>query len=115
MKHKESEIQRSCVKWFRLQYRDLSKLLFAIPNGGYRNAREAARMKLEGTTPGVSDLILLVSNDEWSSLCIEIKAAKGRQSEYQKQWQISAENSGNKYVICRSFDEFKKEIEEYLK
>ena len=32
--HEESQLQRICVKWFRLQYPELAVLLFAVPNGG---------------------------------------------------------------------------------
>ena len=38
-----------------------SEILFAMPNGGSRNAREAAIMKGEGVTVGVADVIFLYS------------------------------------------------------
>lgn len=100
--------------WFRLQYRHLAKVIFAIPNGGHRNAREAAIMKSEGVTPGVADVILLVARGGYNSLCIEFKTEKGRQTDLQKEWQEQAEKYGNKYVICRSFGDFKKKVEDYL-
>ena len=114
MRHIESEIQKNCITWFRLQYRHLGKMLFAIPNGGSRNSREAAIMKAEGVTAGVADVILLVSRGGYNSLCIEFKAEKGRQTELQKQWQQEAEKNGNKYVVCRSFKDFHSIINEYL-
>lgn len=40
-RHIESHIQRNCLTWFRLQYPELRLVLFAIPNGGARNKREA--------------------------------------------------------------------------
>ncbi|MDD3019488.1 MAG: VRR-NUC domain-containing protein [Alphaproteobacteria bacterium] len=89
-------------------------MIFAVPNGGCRNSREAAIMKAEGVTAGVADVILLVSRDGYNSLCIEFKTEKGRQSELQRQWQDEAEKNGNKYVICRSFKEFYSIINEYL-
>lgn len=49
-----------CVGWFRLQYPAVGKLLFAVPNGGARSRTEAAIMKAEGVTAGVTDLILLL-------------------------------------------------------
>lgn len=106
MNHIESSTQKTCVTWFRLQYPHYSNVLFAVPNGGYRNAREAARMKAEGTVAGVADIILLVARNGYNSLCVEFKTATGKQSALQKQWQKDAEDAGNKYVICRSFDEF---------
>ena len=73
MRHIESQIQQNCVTWFRLQYPKISRLLFAVPNGGARNAREAAIMKGEGVTAGVSALILLFPSGGFHSLCIEFK------------------------------------------
>ena len=35
-------------------------------------------------------------------------------TELQKEWQEVAEKYGNKYVILRSFDEFRNEINDYL-
>ena len=42
-RHEESQIQRSCLRWFRLQYPQYALLCFAVPNGGARNKREASR------------------------------------------------------------------------
>ena len=114
MNHPESVLQKDCVAWFRLQYHSLLRLLFAVPNGGRRNAREAAIMKAEGVMPGVADMILLVPSGDFHALCIEFKTGKGRQTELQKQWQQDAERYGNRYVVCRSFDEFREQIKNYL-
>jgi hypothetical protein len=115
MRHIESQIQRACVTWFRLQYRNIANLLFAIPNGGARNAREAAIMKGEGVTAGISDMILLFPSHEYSALCIEFKTEKGKQSAAQKEWGKLVEMNGCKYIICRSFDDFCEQIKEYLR
>jgi hypothetical protein len=115
MRHIESNIQKSCIEWFRYQHRSLADMIFHIPNGGKRNAREAARLKAEGVTAGVADVILLVGRQGYNSLCIEFKAPKGTQTSLQKEWQRQAETNGNKYIICRSFDEFRDEITKYLK
>ena len=88
MRHQESIIQQTCVRWFRMKYPQLALLLFAVPNGG-------ARLR--------------------SGLCIEMKTPTGRQQPSQKAWQERAEWAGYKYVICRSFDEFMAEIDAYLK
>jgi hypothetical protein len=115
MKHIESRIQRTCVTWFRLQYRTIANLLFAVPNGGARNAREAAIMKGEGVTSGVSDMILLFPAHGYSALCIEFKTETGKQSTAQRDWQKLVESNNCKYIICRSFDDFCEQINEYLK
>lgn len=115
MRHLESVLQQNCVKWFRLQYPKLALLLFAVPNGGARRRVEAAIMKAEGTTAGVSDLILLFPSRYYHGLCIEMKWEKGKQQPSQKIWQRAVEEAGFKYVIARSFDQFMDEINTYLR
>jgi hypothetical protein len=89
--------------------------LFAVPNGGKRDATTAAKLKAEGVVPGVADLILLKSNRQFGALLIEMKTEKGRQRESQKKWQEIVTSDGEyKYVVCHSLEEFKKEIEEYI-
>jgi hypothetical protein len=43
-----------------------------------------------------------------------MKTEKGRQTDEQKRWQELVERVGYQYVVCRSFDEFQKIINEYL-
>lgn len=112
--HIESELQRSCKTWFDLQYPKLSRLCFAVPNGGARNAREAAIMKGEGVTAGVADMLLLMPRHGYGCLCIEFKTKSGRQSASQKQWQADAEAHGNKYTVVRSVEQFISEVRQYL-
>lgn len=115
-RHEESQMQQSCVRWFRMQFPDIALLLFAVPNGGARNKREAGILKGEGVTAGVADIILLKPSGGFASLCVEFKTEdKGsKQRETQKRWQEVAETAGNKYVICRSFDDFYREVRSYL-
>lgn len=115
MRHVESELQKSCVKWFKLQYPEYRRLLFAVPNGGRRNLREAIRLKAEGVVAGVSDLILLLPNGKYHALCIEMKTDKGRQQDTQKEFQKDVEKVGYRYIIIRSLEEFIKELNQYLK
>lgn len=114
MRHHESKIQIACVQWFRYQYPKFEKLLIAVPNGGFRNGKEAKIMKAEGVVSGASDLILLIPKKGFGCLCIEMKTEKGTQSHNQKDWQKQTELSGNKYVICRNIDDFMIIINWYL-
>ena len=110
----EHHLQVACVTWFRCTHPSLAHNLFAVPNGGRRNAVTGAKLKAEGVLAGVSDLILLVANSRHGALLIEIKTDKGRQSDKQKEWQKAMENSGYKYVVCRNLEEFEREIDNYL-
>jgi hypothetical protein len=110
----EDRLQGGCVTWFRLQYPKFRKLLFAVPNGGSRNKIEAAKLKATGVTPGVADLLLLVPRQGHNNLVIEMKTPTGTQSPEQKAWQKEAEQAGNKYVVCRSIEQFMTTINQYL-
>jgi hypothetical protein len=126
MTHEESKIQRACIEWFDYAYPKLRLNLFAIPNGGKRSKFAGGILKAEGMRSGVSDIFLAVSKEinigrepenciYDFGLFIEMKTPKGVQQDTQFEFQNAVEAEGYKYVICRSFDEFKKEIENYLK
>ena len=110
----EHRIQCACVAWFRLQYPQFRHNLFAVPNGGRRDAATGAKMKEEGVLAGVSDLILLKSNNDYHALLIEMKTSKGHQSDNQKAWEKAIVPDGYRYVVVRSFEDFMREIRCYL-
>ena len=109
-------MQRMCVGWFRLQYPAVGKLLFAVPNGGARSRTEAAIMKAEGVTAGVTDLILLLGRGGFNALCIEMKTTDRRSalSDAQIEWRSLTITNGNRHVVCRTIEEFQSEIRWYL-
>lgn len=108
-RHLESGIQQACVRWFRLAFPRY--LCFAVPNGGSRNAIEAANMKKEGVMAGVSDLIVVA---ERRVLFVEMKTRKGRQQDTQKAFQHRVEVLGHRYVVCRSLEDFMRAVNEWL-
>lgn len=115
MRHVESNTQQFCVKWFRYSFRELSPLFFAIPNGVRTSATQGRILKAEGMLAGVADMLLLVPCNGYHGLCLEFKTEKGRQSDSQKAFQSAVESQGYKYVIVRSFEDFRREIALYLK
>lgn len=110
----EHKLQSACVRWYRLQYPKMKHNLFSVPNGGKRDAATAAKLKDEGALAGVADLILLKSNRFYGALLIEMKTPEGRQSQSQKDWQQKITNDGYKYVVVRSFEDFQREVRQYL-
>ena len=114
MKSKEAQLQSECIRWFRLQYPNYAGIIFAIPNGGSRNVIEAANLKRQGVTAGVADVILLLHNTQYNSLCIEFKYGRGKQTQAQLEFQAQAEKYGNRYIVVNSFDDFAKQINDYL-
>lgn len=83
----EGDLQRALVQ--RLHAAGLR--FFHCPNGGHRSAREGAKLKALGVSPGVPDLII-VSRCEWMrradvpGAVLELKAPGGRTSPEQEQW-----------------------------
>lgn len=110
----EHKLQSACVRWYRLQYPKMKHNLFSVPNGGKRDAATAAKLKDEGALAGVADLILLKLNRFYGALLIEMKTPEGRQSQSQKDWQQKITNDGYKYVVVRSFEDFQREVRQYL-
>ena len=113
MRHKESEIQRNCIKWIRLKHPELT--CFAIPNGGGRSEIEGAILKGEGVLAGVADLFLMRASFAEHGLFIEIKTEKGRQTDSQKAFEAACAREDYGYVVVRSVSEFMSVVENYLK
>lgn len=96
------------MQWFRLQYPNI--LIFAIPNGEYRDPRTASRLKAEGVTAGVPDLFIPKHN-----LWVEMKRSKGGTvSKEQKAMHAYLELIGHSVIIGRGFKDAKEKIMTYL-
>lgn len=113
MTHEESQLQQNCVKTFQLIYPKLKLRLFAIPNGGYRDSLEAERLVKEGVLPGVLDLFLSKPKGNYAGMYIEMKTISGILSDYQNQF-IKEMSEDYKCVVCRSVEQFLKEVNDYL-
>lgn len=92
----------------------LTDYLYAIPNGGRRNAREAGRMKGEGVKAGVSDLHLPLARQGHTGLWIEMKSDEGRESDEQRKWRLRMTRAGHRAVVCRGWAAAMTEIRTYL-
>lgn len=102
MKEEEHIIQCACVRWFKYQYPQY--IIFAVPNGGWRNVVVARKLKAEGVLAGVSDLIILAPH---RAIFIEMKKSKGGvQGESQKTFQANVNRLGFEYYLCKGLDEF---------
>ncbi len=109
----EHDLQVACLKWLRLAYPKV--LCYAIPNGGQRTARAGKRLKEEGLTAGIPDLHIPIPRGGYASLYIEMKDAnKGRLSDHQKELIPRLQAYGNKVVVCRTIDDFRRDVSAYL-
>jgi len=112
MKHTEDKIQIAAVRWFKLHYPEI--VIHHSPNGGYRTKAEAGIFKAMGTMAGFADLIILKPTMNYNAFFIEFKSEKGRQTQSQKDFQSKCEEYGYKYAICRSVEDFRKIVKNYL-
>lgn len=115
----ERQAQITVVQYLRTKYPDV--LFWATPNGGSRNAIEAANLKKEGVRAGVPDLFIayaqrsLTSDKHFScGLFIEMKSAKGKLSDSQIDIMNKLSAEGYQCEVCYSVDEAIKVIDEYL-
>ena len=116
MKNNEHHEQCLLVQWFRLEYANYSKCLWAIPNGGARHITTAMRLKREGVMPGVSDLFLMISSKDKHGLFIEMKAQKGAKIQQNQLDFISLAKSMNyEAEVCFGFEDAREKIKNYLK
>ena len=113
MKQTEHEIQVACVNYFRLRYP--KGLIYAIPNGGQRNVIVVSKLKAEGALSGVPDLHIPIAKKGFHSLYIELKNGKaGKVSDNQKAIMEKLQSEGYRCEVCRSFDEFKNVVNDYM-
>lgn len=118
MKRVEEIEQAKVVKWsHRKAVRDLMpalRWLHHSPNGGQRSAFTGAQMKALGVNKGFPDLILPVATTHAPGLAIEMKSDNGRLSLDQSEWLAHYKEQGWVTKICRSAEEARDTLCNYL-
>lgn len=112
MRHPEHHEQVVVVKFCELR----GIPVFAIPNGGNRDAKTGAFLKAEGVRAGVPDLFIPVPRGGYHGMFIEMKAQGGRKpTGKQKVWLDLLDGQG--YMACwaRGADDAIDKIEEYFR
>ena len=109
----EDQEQAWLVSWLRREHPSVR--IFAIPNGGGRSKAQGAILKATGTSPGVPDLMIPTPCGQHHGLFVEMKRTKGGSvSKEQKDWIAYLQAQGYQAIVCRGFEEAKREIEYYL-
>lgn len=112
MRNEEALIQEAVINYINAQY---PNLLYCASAGGVRTSmKQAVKMKKTGYVKGFPDLFIYEPKGQWHGLAIEMKTAKGVMSQSQKDWQEKLINNGYHAVTCKSFDEAKKVIDDYM-
>lgn len=106
----EHEHQVAFIEWIRYAYPGV--IAYAIPNGGHRDVRVAAKLKNEGVLAGIPDLFIA---DGKPGMYIELKKPGGRVSEKQKTILNGLHEAGYRVAVCYGWEDAKLAVEFYLK
>lgn len=98
----------------RPRMRIASGLIYAIPNGGHRNAITARKMKAEGVRAGMPDLCLPMANGDAHGLYIEVKTKTGTIQKNQRAMHELLRAQGYRVEVVRSVPAFIQLIADYL-
>lgn len=111
----EHQEQANLIRWWGLAYPKWRMLLFAIPNGGWRNIITARRLVSEGVVSGVADLFLAIPTKNFHGAFIEMKRIKGgKQSISQKEFEKHVQMMGYMYILGNGWENAANEINKYL-
>jgi hypothetical protein len=100
-RHPEDDLQRQVMAFLDVAL-PAEAVAFAVPNGGKRHAREAARMKGLGVKAGVPDLCVVYRG---RAAFLELKAKRGVMSPAQKAMQKRLIYAGADVCLCKSVAE----------
>lgn len=115
----ESDLQAAVFSWAATmdpKYPCL-KWLHAVPNGGFRTAKEAVGLQRQGVKAGILDLALDVARGGFHGLKIELKKPGGKckaPSKDQLEYMTFCYEQGYYAFVSNDFEEVKTRIMEYL-
>lgn len=99
----ESRVQEQIVAFLRRSLPSHYRVI-SVPNGRFQaEPKTIARLKREGLTPGVFDLLVL-RNDGWFA-SLEVKSRDGKPSPEQIEWGDWLASGGSSAAIVRSLPE----------
>ena len=102
----EFKLQAECFRYHWNERPQERGRLFTVNNNS-GGKFEGAIMKAMGVVAGVADMMYL---SDAGLIALEFKTPTGRQSPAQKEWQAVIEVVGYRYVIIRTFEEFKQTL-----
>ena len=121
-KRLESQDQSLFIKWcndhgFYTSHaqwqadKEYKGIVFAVPNGGKRNAVEVLGLKKEGMLTGTADVVVVLPAE---TLFFEFKTDIGKQSEKQKEFQAVCGQLGKPYYLVRKCFEGVQILKKYM-
>ena len=116
MSRTEADEQKAVIQWCILMEGRWPELeyIYHVPNGGSRNAREAANLKAQGVKPGVPDLELPAARGRYTGLHIELKHGNNKVTADQDRFLKALRKMGRCAVVCYETEAAIRTLEEYL-
>lgn len=108
----EDNFQIAAVTWIKLQYPEL--LIHHSPNGGKRNAREAAKFKRMGTRPGCPDIMIYRQSAPYVGLAIELKVGRNSITDSQETFLTELGENGWHCAVAYNLDVVMKTVNGYM-
>jgi len=107
MEMTEAKIQQDIVKYYNntycLAHHSPRGLIMSIPNEG------KGELIRTGLLPGASDLIVFLPFG--GIFFVEVKTPTGKQSDKQKDFEARIKKLGYEYILVRSLEDFKEQLE----
>ena len=98
----EARIQAKFVTY--LQKNNI--LFYHVPNGGYREKKEAYSLKLQGVQPGVPDIVIPIARKPYHGLYIELKRKSGGVTSSAQRWWLNELNlQGYAAFVAKGLEE----------
>lgn len=116
-KASEHEEQCALIEWWAIYCGTKGideRLLFAVPNGGFRHPAVAGRLKAEGVRAGIPDLMLAIPMHTFHGLFIEMKVEGGRVRKGQEEVIHLLRLQGYNCCVCYSMEEAQRVLMMYL-
>ena len=113
----EHQEQSAVVSWWALAHRTYGLpefSLFAVPNGGARDAITGARLKREGVRRGVFDLVLAAGRGGFHALFLEMKVGDNKPTFEQESFLQYLTSAGFKASVHWTSGSAIEEIKSYL-
>ena len=108
-RNNEEELLQRSVMQYLIVALPPDAVAFAVPNGGLRSPREAARMKGMGVTAGIPDIAIVFRS---RALFIELKGSRGVMSVAQRSMANKLHYCGAAVMLCRSVDDVEAQLRE---
>jgi hypothetical protein len=99
-RHLEDDLQRDVCQYLRWSL-PADAEYYAVPNGGKRHSKAAARLVGQGVRAGLPDLCVVYRG---TTIFIELKTARGVLSEAQRQMHRKLGYCGCTVLVCRSVE-----------